>query len=154
MKTFIYLLFNICLLACSESEIKPIFNHSNTYEWNTQENDLLNNINSYRIDNNINELIPDDTHYTLALQRNNDNINSDEITHKDFPIVFKYLIDSGQEWAGENLAYGYSTTEGVLNAWIKAERHNTNLLREDWIYVGIKVTKYNNRKYYCILFSK
>lgn len=149
----IYILIILTLFSCTEQENKSVFVPENTYTWTDEEYYLLETINKYRDNENLNSLLPDDTHYNLAELRNNHNIELGYISHKQFPIAFKQLIDLGANWAGENLAYGYNTTQGVINAWIKSEGHNKNLLN-NWVYIGVKITNYNNRKYYCLIFSR
>lgn len=39
--------------------------------------------------------------------------------------------------AGENLAYGFSTPESVVAAWMKSEGHRKNILNASFKYVGI-----------------
>lgn len=150
-----YLLFILLLVSCSKNEIDRVeFIPQNVIEWEDNEKLLFNMINEYRIDNNVQKIIPDDVHYELAINRNYENIEIGTISHEKFSKTFRILIHSGLNWAGENLAFGYTKNESVLKAWIKSERHNKNLLREDWVYGGLSIIQDNKYKYYCLILSK
>lgn len=144
----------LSLFKGKSKEKKIIFVNERYYVWEPQEKDLLDKINVYRKENGLEVLIPDDRHYDLAEHRVKYLLQQDNITHSGFPVVFRKLIDSGLSWAGENIAYAYSRNKGVMDAWKRSEAHNKNILREDWVYTGIRIIEFKGRKYYCQLFSK
>lgn len=151
MKKLILILLVIIVSCSPTTEDKPIYVSENTITWDLEEQELFSMVNDYR----DTKLQQDDILYKYALQRNNDNILIEGISHTSgFPIVFSKLIDMGLTWVGENLAYGYSNNNSVFNAMIKSEAHNKNLLRKDWKYIGISISKYNDRNYYCVLLSR
>ncbi len=43
--------------------------------------------------------------------------------------------------AGENLAMGYSTAEGVVNAWMNSPTHRANILNPEYEDIGVGVVK-------------
>lgn len=48
---------------------------------------------------------------------------------KNFGISFKT--------AGENIAYGYSTPEAVVNGWMNSEGHRKNILNPNYTQIGV-----------------
>ena len=48
---------------------------------------------------------------------------------KNFGISFKT--------AGENIAYGYSTPEAVVNSWMNSEGHRKNILNPNYTQIGV-----------------
>lgn len=49
---------------------------------------------------------------------------------------------------GENLAYGYSTAEEAVKAWMESDVHRDNILYEDFTKCGISVYKKGNTYYW------
>lgn len=49
------------------------------------------------------------------------------------------ISDAGYSWNtyGENIAYGYSTPEAVMNAWMNSPGHRSNILRESFCDLGV-----------------
>lgn len=42
---------------------------------------------------------------------------------------------------GENVAYGYSTPEAVMSAWMDSEGHRANILNQDYTSIGVGYEK-------------
>ena len=42
-------------------------------------------------------------------------------------------------YVGENLAKGYNSPEDVMAGWMASESHRTNLLRPEWLDIGIGI---------------
>ena len=55
--------------------------------------------------------------------------------------------------AGENLAYGYSTPEAVMNGWMNSPGHRANIMSPNFNHVGIGYYKVNGTVYATQLFS-
>ena len=68
-------------------------------------------------------------------------------SHPD--IVSVILADA----VGENVAYGYTTPEGVVSGWMQSAGHRRILMDPKWNYIGIaKTLDDKNRAWYCTLF--
>lgn len=50
--------------------------------------------------------------------------------------------------AGENIAMGQSSAQEVMDAWMNSEGHRANILKEDFKYLGVGITKDSNGTYY------
>ena len=81
-------------------------------------------------------------------------IQAGKASHDNFPVRHKNLVEkiSAIE-VGENVAYGYSTAEAVVKAWIKSSGHRGNLENESYTHFGIS-TKQNaeGRNYFTNIF--
>ncbi len=62
---------------------------------------------------------------------------------KDYSITYSY--------AGENLAYGFSTPERLVTAWMNSESHRSNLLNPNFTYSSVGYYKNANGRIYCSL---
>jgi hypothetical protein len=59
---------------------------------------------------------------------------------------WQFIVASGYNYnaAGENLAYGFSDAEGVLDAWMHSPEHRANVLDKDYREVGFGVAESPN----------
>jgi len=57
------------------------------------------------------------------------------------PWSFILKEDYNYSVAGENLALGYSTAEGVVNAWMNSPTHRANILNPEYGDIGVGVVK-------------
>ena len=55
--------------------------------------------------------------------------------------------------SAENIAFGYSSSSRVVNAWAKSEGHYINMVNEKYNKVGIGYFEYNNVIYWSQMFS-
>jgi uncharacterized protein YkwD len=57
--------------------------------------------------------------------------------------------------AGENIAYGYSSPEAVVNGWLTSSGHRRNMLDVRWSHIGVGVAKNvrTQRLYWCTVFA-
>lgn len=110
---------------------------------------ILNEMNSYRRLAGVKPLVSDDFTTCVADIRVEDMISLDMISHEKFPIQASKLLNLGAEVAGENLAYGYATVEGVCTAWYKSPGHKKNMLNPNYDFCGIAVKD----KYFVVFFG-
>ncbi|MGN1416812.1 MAG: CAP domain-containing protein [Oscillospiraceae bacterium] len=52
-----------------------------------------------------------------------------------FTVFSEY--DMTYSYAGENIAYGYTTAEDVVNGWLNSPKHRKNILSENYTETGI-----------------
>lgn len=64
-----------------------------------------------------------------------------------YTILTDYGIDTNC-FAGENIAAGYDTPEGVVNGWMNSAGHRRNILNTNYEYFAIGVSYYENDPQY------
>lgn len=102
----------------------------------TQE--LLNLINTERINNNLTELQYDVTLEACA-----------DVRVKEASQVWSHTRPDGQKWntvsigyyRGENLARGYNSAKEVFEAWMASESHRNNILHKEYKTIGLSIFK-------------
>ena len=74
-------------------------------------------------------------------------INKEKISHDNFGVRSKALKDRGAETVGENVAYGYTNAEELVNAWLNSTSHR-NIIEGPYNYSGFGILKNNKGQYY------
>ena len=156
VKRMIYLFLVLQLLYCSTSDIEYTeFVPNNNIEYlSLDEIGLFITVNDYRVENGLEPLIPDKIFNDVTRDRTTRMIQNEDVSHYGFVDSIQPIVSMGFT-AGENIAYGYSTNEGVFKAFINSEDHKENILNSSWIYTGISIQiDDNGKKYYCQIFVK
>lgn len=101
-------------------------------------------INDYRLENGVGVLNLNPKLNASAQAKCEDMVNRDYWGHndpegEDFSIFFDSQSYSPYTWAGENLAYGFSSASATFSGWQKSPGHNSNLLDPDYTEVGYSV---------------
>lgn len=164
MKKFKFTLFALfiailTLTSCS-SDSESVSNPTATetqksYSHNTTELELLDLINTHRVNNNLNPLeIIEHISYKSG-EHNTYMISTNSVNHDNFTERKTNLQQVlGAYRVGENVAFGFSTPQAALNAWIASESHKTNL-EGDYTHFGVSIQIDNEgRKYYTNMFIK
>lgn len=94
--------------------------------------DVIANVNSWRANNGLSSLVVNAQLMSAATAKANDMCRRNYWSHND---------PSGRSWIwfanrygysytslGENLAYGFTTVNGVVNAWDSSPEHHANLV--------------------------
>lgn len=63
------------------------------------------------------------------------------------------VIGFGYMAAGENIAYGFSTPESVMEAWMNSDGHRANILSTDFQYIGVGCYLENGAYYWTQTFG-
>lgn len=91
--------------------------------------DILDLVNAYRAQNGLSQLVSLDEGSRQAINHNNHMIEKEEVCHDDFAYRYQALVESENAKAvSENVAFGYSSPEAVVNAWITSDGHRENML--------------------------
>lgn len=141
----------LIITSCSSNEAKII---DSTPEMSANvsekpiEADILDLINSYRVDNGFSSLNKLQTIKSQTSNHTNYMIEKDEVSHDFFYQRKEYLAENADAVkVGENVAYGYSTAEAVVNAWIKSNGHRENI-EGDYTHFEVTAEKSANGKWY------
>ncbi len=126
------------------------------YTYTDQESQLVDLINDYRTSHGLNNLeIVNHISYK-SQEHNSYMINKNVVNHDLFDERSSNIIQVlGAKKVGENIAYNFSTPEGVLNAWLLSPGHKLNL-DGDYTHIGISITinPVNGKRYYTNMFMK
>lgn len=165
MKKQILILFTVLLTmstltSCSsdsESIDTPSINEAaqKAYAHNTTELELLDIVNEYRVSKGLNALqIIEHISYE-SNEHNQYMIATNSVNHDGFDQRKSNLQQVlGAVRVGENVAYGYSSPESTLNAWVNSDGHRANLEGE-YTHFGVSIREdEEGRKYYTNMFIK
>lgn len=157
-KFILFALFFLILTSCStdsESVSPTVTESQKAYLHDVAELDLLDLINAYRVDHDLNTLeIIEHISYKSA-EHNEYMVTTNSVNHNGFEerkTNLKQVL--GAFRVGENVAFGYSSPQATLNAWIASPNHKTNL-EGDYTHYGASIlVDSNGRKYYTSMFIK
>jgi uncharacterized protein YkwD len=73
-------------------------------------------------------------------------------TRPDGSSCFSAYTDLGGAYRrmGENIAYGQSSPQAVVDAWMKSDGHRRNILNPDFTYLGVGVAKSSSGRLYWV----
>ena len=131
----------------SQLEEKP-------YSYTEMELEIMNLVNDYRAASGLNLLQRMDVISNVASTHTNYMIAINEVNHDNFPSRQKNLTENAQAKAvGENVAYGFNSAQGVVNAWIKSDAHRKIIEDPDYTHFGISTdSNQEGRNYFTQIF--
>jgi len=90
--------------------------------------EVLELINNYRLSKGLNPLGSMPVIKSVAFNHTEFMIENNVVSHDGFFSRSEYLKqNAGAKQVSENVAYGYTSAESVVNAWIKSESHKANM---------------------------
>jgi hypothetical protein len=101
-------------------------------------------VNEERVANGVNPLKVNVELQSAAVAKSQDMIARDYFDHYAFgETPWMFILQAGYNYsiAGENLAQGYSSAEGVVNAWMNSPSHRANILNPNFQEIGVGVVK-------------
>lgn len=76
------------------------------------------------------------------------------VNHNNYGIRLYAAQDMGFITLSENVAYGYTSVESLIAAWLKSDSHSKNLLDSVHIYHGFAISSdIDGKMYYVHIFS-
>ena len=151
---FVSILFN----SCSPEDDGVYFEKisETKSEYSDMELEILDLINNYRAAKGLQTLVKSDIISSIALTHTNYMVETGEVNHDNFPQRHENLIlSAGAKSVGENVAYGYSSARGVVNAWIKSDGHKAVIENENYTHFGISTEQNSKgRNFFTQIFIK
>lgn len=153
------LLAILSLSSCStdsiDDKVDAIELNIVTLEAKTIEVEILELINNHRLSVGLNPLNDMSIVKSVAFSHTDYMVDNHEVSHANFYTRSSYLKENaGAKKVSENVAFGYSSAEGVVNAWLKSESHKANL-EGDFTNFDISAEKSEDgRWYYTNIFIK
>lgn len=95
-----------------------------TPETKTIEIQILELINDHRLSLGLNTLSDMTVVKSVAFSHTDYMVINNEVSHANFYVRSDYLkANAGASRVSENVAYGYSSAQSVVNAWLKSDAH-------------------------------
>jgi hypothetical protein len=117
-------------------------------ESNFSGSSLLSNTNQDRVSDHESSLSLNSELAQAAQSKANDMIASDYWAHvsPSGKTPWTFIMASGYQYsqAGENLAYGFSSSSAVINAWMASPEHRANMLKSTYSDVGFGIAESTN----------
>lgn len=118
-------------------------------EYSEIELEILDLINNYRLENGLTELEKLDYISTIAKTHTSYMIETGLVNHDNFPERNEKLVTQiGAKAVGENVAFGYCSSTGVFEAWLKSEHHRAIIENNSYTHFGISTEKNIDGRYY------
>jgi len=126
------------------------------YNYRADELELADLINEYRVSKGLNAL-QTINHVSYKSEEHNEYmIAKKEINHDLFAARSQNIMQVlGAVKVNENVAYNFTTTSGVLNAWLNSPGHKANI-EGNFTHFGISIREdaTTGKKYYTNIFVK
>ena len=160
LKITIVALFSFILFSCSNEDDGIYFDASSEAltadaTYSVIESEILYLVNEYRTNIGLTVLKPLDIVSSTADDHTNYMIGAGEISHDNFQKRSQTLMEKANaKKVGENVAYGYSSAQGVVNGWLNSEGHKAVIENSKYTHFGISTEKCKNsgRNYFTQIF--
>jgi uncharacterized protein YkwD len=141
------------LYSCSAENIEEDLSSSNKEfivpEVKSIEIEILDLINNYRVSMGLNTLEPLDIIKSQAYSHTGYMITQNNMSHDYFYERKSYLVtNAGASKVAENVGYGYSSAESIVNAWIKSDSHRSTI-EGDFTDFDISIEQNKDGVMYC-----
>ncbi len=147
---FVVVCLPLMLFSCSSETLDediPTLN-LNAPEEKAIEKEILALINNYRQDLGLNSLSELKIVRSVAFSHTDYMVKTNDVSHANFYKRSEYLISNANaEKVSENVAYGYTSAETLVKAWIASEGHQKNIVG-DYTDFGLSAEQDENGKWY------
>lgn len=114
----------------------------------TIEIEILELINNHRLSEGLSPLAGMSVVKSVAYGHTDYMVDNNTVSHDNFYDRSNYLkANAGAKKVSENVAYGYSSAESVVKAWIKSSGHKANI-EGDFTNFDISAEKNEEGKWY------
>lgn len=105
------------------------------------EAEVIRLVNEIRAKNGLNALSANWELSRVARYKSQDMVDNRYFSHTSptYGSPFQMIRNFGISYrtAGENIAYGYSTPQAVVNAWMNSSGHRANILNSSYTQIGV-----------------
>mgnify|MGYP000969938992 CR=1 FL=1 len=152
MKKIILILTILLSISCSKDDEQPVVILPYTY--NTQELEMIQLVNQYRLSNSLNSLNDVEHISALCEQSNNYMISYNDVKHYYFQDRIENLKRIGYTRVSAIVCANFVSNQGALNA-MESDIDCQKILIGDFTDFGVSIkTNTNGRKYYTLTFVK
>ncbi len=160
LKINLLLLVLLCtvITSCSKEDDGIYFNEINEakVEYSVMELEILDIINAHREELGLNGLINLNIISSVALSHTTYMVETQLVNHNNFAERQENLvIKANAKSVGENVAYGFNTSNGVVNGWLNSDGHRAIIENRDYTHFGISIAQNSEgRNYFTQIFIK
>lgn len=131
----------------TEVEYTIDLNLANETDWDMA-NQILALVNEHRASVGLTAIQRDQQYASAyAVDHTQYMIELEQINHDQFGERSNALKSRGAKGVGENVAYGYTTAESLVTAWINSPTHR-NVMEGNYTHSGFGVMKSPEGRYY------
>ncbi|MFK5957888.1 MAG: CAP domain-containing protein [Lutibacter sp.] len=139
------------LTSCSKeddgiyfSEIKDV-----KVEYSVMELEILDLVNNHRLSLGLQSLESLSYISSVAYSHTEYMVETDQVNHDGFPQRQENLVlKANAKSVGENVAYGFNSAKGVVNAWLNSSEHRAIIENESYTHFGISIEKNSEGRFY------
>lgn len=151
-KILILTLVSTFLFSCS-SEDNEVINLSEKSDialsYTTIESEIFNLINDHRTSKGLAKLDIFNIVSSEAITHTDYMVETGEVSHANFGTRHQNLVTyASAKSVAENVAYGFSSAEAVVNAWLNSEGHRLNIENASFTDFGISTKTNSEGRYY------
>ncbi len=160
-KLFALLLLTTILFSCAKEDDGVYFNENSEVAnakvaYSPMESEIISLVNAHRTSLGLNALSTLNIVSGVADGHTDYMIEVGQVSHDNFAQRAQTLMnEAAAKSVGENVAYGYSTAEGVVKGWLNSDGHRKIIENPDYTHFGISMeTSADNRNYFTNIFIK
>lgn len=144
-----------CTTDSIDDKVQTLELKSTTPKTKTIEVEILELINNHRLSLGLNPLTDMVLVKSVAYTHTDYMVDNDEVSHANFFERSNYLKqNAGAKKVSENVAYGYSSAESVVRAWLKSDGHKSNIEGDFTNFDVSAEINANGKWYYTNIFIK
>ena len=137
----------VCFLSTSCSQesvdivpVEELQNELKIGEYTSLENEIFLLLNDFRSRQGLEILKKAAIISSISNDHTQYMIISNEISHDNFNTRHNELVSKANaSKVGENVAFGYNSARGVVNAWLSSDVHKSIILTPSYTHFGISV---------------
>ncbi len=152
-KILILTLFSFVLFSCATDDSDEIFKNNEIVDielsYSEIESEIMSSINDYRSSKGLSTLNVLNIISQKAGTHSVYMVQVGEVNHDNFEERYQYLIaNAGAKNVSENVAYGYSSAQSVVNAWLNSPSHKAIIEDPSFTDFGVSTKKDSEGKNY------
>ena len=144
--------------SCVKEDDGVYFNEINEVKatYSTIELEILDLVNNHRVSIGLKTLEGLNIISSVALSHTSYMAEINEVNHDNFSErQDNLMLKADAKSVGENVAYGYNSSKGVVGAWLKSDSHRAIIENEGYTHFGISTEKNSDgRNYFTQIFIK
>ncbi|WP_457618983.1 CAP domain-containing protein [Lutibacter sp.] len=144
--------------SCAKEDDGIYFNEVNEIKvsYSKIEFEILDLVNKHRNSIGLQSLNKLDVISSVAQSHTSYMVETGNVNHYNFSKRQENLVvNANAKTVGENVAYGFNSAEGVVEAWLKSESHRALIENNNYTHFGISTKKnIDGRNYFTQMFIK